>query len=61
MAISKLTGVFSAEQEAMDAIKNASQYALELFMACAALYLGRKLQRNEKGALNIDDDSKKSD
>lgn len=32
--------------------------ALNLFMVCAGLYFGRKLQRSEKGAISVEQETK---
>ena len=61
LAIGKFTGLFTAEQEAVDAIKNASQYALELFITCAGIYLGRKMQRDKNGDITVEGKADKKD
>jgi len=53
-AVSHLTGIFTPGDGTQEAIKNASQYALELFLSCGGFYLGRKMQRDSKGTINVE-------
>lgn len=46
VAITKLSGVFSINPESMTSIQNAFYASLQFFGACAALYFGRKFQRD---------------
>jgi hypothetical protein len=53
-ALAHLTGIFSPGDATQEAIKNASQYFLELYLAAGSFYVGRKFQRDAKGAISLD-------
>jgi hypothetical protein len=59
-ALAHLTGVFIPGDATQEAIKNASQYFLEIYIAAGSFYLGRKMQKNAKGDVVVDSDSDKT-
>lgn len=48
VALSKLSNLFNVNPESMTSLQNAFFASLQFFGACAALYFGRKFQRNDK-------------
>jgi hypothetical protein len=53
-ALAHLTGLFSPGDATQEAIKNASQYFLEVYIAAGSFYLGRKVMKDQKGAITLD-------
>jgi hypothetical protein len=54
-ALAHLTGMFTPGDATQEAIKNASQYFLELYLAAGSFYVGRKLMRGKDGDLSVGD------
>ncbi len=55
-ALARLTGMFIPGDATQEAIKNAASYFLELYIAAGSFYLGRKMQRDPKGAITVESD-----
>src|SRR5271166_3331457 len=52
-AVSKLTGLFANFTEAQTAITNAFNLSFQFFLASGGLYVGRKMQRDNTGKIQI--------
>lgn len=59
--IARVTSLFVNFAEAQQSLINAFNIAFQFFIACGSFYLGRKFQRNEKGALDVSGEDKSSD
>lgn len=53
-AIAKLTGYFILNAETTAQIKSAFDSSFQFLIASLSAYLGRKMQRDPKGALSVD-------
>jgi hypothetical protein len=56
--ISKLSGVFAINESSMTMMRDAFYSSMQFFVASYAGYIGRKMQRNEKGAITLEAEDK---
>ena len=56
LCVAGIIGKYAKMLEGVDVAQ-----ALNLFMACAALYFGRKMQKDPKGAMSVEAEEKKED
>lgn len=58
--LTKLAGVFTLTDANQAQLLNSFSSAIQLYIASLGAYLGRKLQRDEKGKVEVESDSTKT-
>lgn len=56
--LSKLTGAFTLNDNTISNMREAFSSSIQFFIASLGGYLGRKLQKDEKGAVSLDEEKK---
>lgn len=56
--LNKLTGAFNLNESTTANIREAFSSSIQFFIASLGGYLGRKFQKDEKGALSLDEEKK---